>query len=276
MAFVFRAKSALVATAFLAGTGLMTACQPDTSGAAPSAQNTSGAASALESVKATVKGKGVSGTFTGGTVEYLAPGKHTVKAGGKEQQFFVAEDTKIYGAGTICGEYNPAADTPCTVDEFEKVLKSGSIAADVVMKNGAATTITERPAPDEGAPADDSRHSSGSPAANESPETSVDGINKGKGVNGTWYGIVKYLAPGKYEVSGASAHGSGGQDQIFLVAEDTQIKGHGEICGDPDGQAVDECTEADLEAAAQGGVEAEVHISNGIATEIVEGSLVGN
>jgi hypothetical protein len=255
LASTLRAKSFLVAAAFLAGTTLVTACQDDSTGAVSSSKPDAPAAS-TEAAANAKKPKGVSGTFAGGTVEYLAPGKHIVNVKGKEQQFLTAEDTKVYGAGIICGEYNPAADTACTPDDLEKSLKDGSIAADVVMKDGIATKITERPAPDEGAPVDDSE---------DGPDSTIDGINKGKGVNGTWFGNVAYLAPGKYTVSDSK-----GVEQQFLVAEDTEIWGWGDICGDENGEeGGTQCTEEELEAAAKdGGVSAEV--VNGIATTLTD------
>lgn len=142
------------------------------------------------------------------------------------------------------------------------MLKGGSIAADVVMKDGIATKVTERPAPDEGPAVDDSKSGSGV------PESTIHGINKGKGVNGTWLGNVVYLAPGKFTVSDMK-----GTEQQFFVAEDTEIWGYGDICGDENGgeggQAGIECTEEELEAATKGtGVSAEVVVVNGIATTI--------
>ncbi|NUL02989.1 hypothetical protein HRW07_06995 [Streptomyces lunaelactis] len=265
MASALRAKSFLVAAAFLAGTTLLTACQDDTTGQGSSSKTAAPAASA----KVPAGSKGVSGTFAGGTVEYLAPGKYIVNANGKEQQFLTAEDTKVYGAGTICGKYNPAANTPCTVDDLEKVLKKGSIAADVVMKGGVATVVTERAAPDEGAPVDDSKDGSSAPAGGED-EGTIDGINKGKGVNGTWLGKVSYLAPGKFTVSDMK-----GTEQQFFLANDTEVWGYGVICGDDNtgegGQGGTECTEEELEKAAKGsGLTAKVVILNGIATTITE------
>ncbi|NGO07590.1 hypothetical protein G5C60_07970 [Streptomyces sp. HC44] len=63
-----------------------------------------------------------------------------------------------------------------------------------------------------------------------------------------------------------------GVEQQFLVAEDTEIWGYGDICGDTNtgegGQGGIECTEAELETAAKKGFSAEVVISNGIATTI--------
>ncbi|MER5938218.1 hypothetical protein ABT121_12955 [Streptomyces sp. NPDC001928] len=101
----------------------------------------------------------------------------------------------------------------------------------------------------------------------DSGETVVEGINKGKGVNGTWFGNVSYLAPGKYTVSDMK-----GVEQQFLLAEDTKIWGYGDICGDANtgegGQGGTECTEAELESAAKKGFSAEVVISNGIATTV--------
>ncbi|MGW6458784.1 hypothetical protein ACWF94_23185 [Streptomyces sp. NPDC055078] len=269
MALNLRTRTVLATAALLTGTTLLTACQDGSSDAAATPK-TEAAGAAKPGAKQAGKPAGVSGTFAGGTVEYLAPGKYIVDAQGKEQQFFTAEDTKVYGAGTICGTYQQSADTPCTLDDLEKVLKDGSIPADVVMKNGIATRITERPAPDEGPAVDDSRP--GTPPKdkdkdkNKAPESSVDGINKGKGVNGTWLGNVRYLAPGKYTVSDLK-----GAEQQFFIADDTKIWGAGAICGDDAGQAGTECTEAELEAATKkAGVSAEVVIVNGIATTVRE------
>ncbi len=267
MASARRTKSFLIAAAFVAGTALLTACQNDTAdNGSVSTGNTGAAGAAVAADSKTEGGKGgkggVSGTFAGGLIEYLAPGKHIVSVSGKDQQFFVAEDTKVYGGGVICGKYSPTPDTACTTDELDKSLKDGSIAADVVMKDGIAIKITERPAPDEGPAVDDSEDGSGS----GDRDTAIEGINKGKGVSGTWFGNVSYLAPGKFTVSDMK-----GVEQQFFVAEDTKIWGTGDICGDENGQAATQCTEAQLEAATKGaGVSAEVKISNGAATSITD------
>ncbi|MBT2413299.1 hypothetical protein J7I94_22505 [Streptomyces sp. ISL-12] len=97
---------------------------------------------------------GISGTFAGGTIEYLAPGTYIVSASGKDQQFFVSDSTAVYGAGTLCGSYSTRATTRCSLGDLEASTSSGSVAADVVVKQGVATRITERPAPDEGPAAD--------------------------------------------------------------------------------------------------------------------------
>ena len=199
--------------------------------------------------------KGVSGSFQGGEVTYLAPGKYIVSASGRDdQQFWVAEDTEVYGGGTICGDAGSKVDAPCTLDQLEAALKKGAVNADVEMKDGVATLVTERRA---------ARQDS------DSRETVVEGINKGKGVNGTWFGNVSYLAPGKYTVSDQK-----GTEQEFLVADDTKIMGYDDICDavntGPGGEGGVECTEAQLEAAAKKGFSAEVKISNGIATTITD------
>ncbi|MFI1505168.1 hypothetical protein [Streptomyces sp. NPDC020597] len=115
---------------------------------------------------------------------------------------------------------------------------------------------------------------SGSGSTSDSGETVVEGLNKGKGVSGTWYGIVRYMAPGKYLVDGPAAKGSGGEQQAFFLAEDTVILGGGQICGTAGSKVDAPCEEADLEKAAKKGVEAEVVVKNGIATQITDGALL--
>ncbi|QBJ91512.1 hypothetical protein D0Z67_15265 [Streptomyces seoulensis] len=119
-------------------------------------------------------------------------------------------------------------------------------------------------APDAGGPErQSSRQSTDGGAPSPSRDTALEGIGKGEGVNGTWFGNVSYLAPGKYTVSGQK-----GAEQEFLVAEDTEITGYDDICGDPGAAGGTRCTEAQLETAAKKGVSAEVVIRNGIATSV--------
>ncbi|MFE9937205.1 hypothetical protein [Streptomyces hirsutus] len=245
-------RKAVVATAVITAGLLMTACQNDD--VEDGASGTGGTG-----VEASASGntKGVSGSFKNGEVTYLAPGKYIVSVPGKDdQQFFVADDTEVYGAGTVCGEAGAKVDAPCTLDQLEAAAKKDAVSADVEMKNGVATLVTERRAAQQGA---------GSGSDSGSGETAVEGIGKGKGVNGTWFGNVSYLAPGKYTVSDIK-----GTEQAFFVSEETEIWGAGDICGDAAGQSATECTEAELEEAAKKGVGAEVTISNGIATRITE------
>lgn len=253
-------RKAVVATAVITAGLLMTACQND-----DVEDGASGTGGTGVEASASGNAKGVSGSFKNGEVAYLAPGKYIVSVPGKDdQQFFVADDTEVYGAGTVCGEAGAKVDAPCTLDQLEAAAKKDAVSADVEMKNGVATLVTERRAAQQGA---DSGSGSGSDSG--SGETAVEGIDKGKGVSGTWFGNVSYLAPGKYTVSGTK-----GTEQQFFVAEDTEIWGYGAICGDADtgegGQGGTECTEAELETAAKKGFSAEVVISNGIATTVRE------
>ncbi|WP_155589770.1 hypothetical protein [Streptomyces cavernae] len=271
-------RKAVVVTAAITAGLLMTACQND-SATGNSSSGKGGSDSAPVANNAadskTSKSKGVSGTFSGGKVTYLAPGKYIVSVPGKsDQQFWVADDTEVYGVGTICGEAPSKVDAPCTLDQLESATKKGAVGADVTMKDGVATKIFERRASQGSGSSGSGSSGSGSSGSGSSGsgssgsgsgDTTLEGINKGKGVNGTWFGAVSYLAPGKYTVSDQK-----GVEQAFFVAEDTKIWGAGDICGDAEGQAAEQCTEAQLEAAAKKGFDAEVKISNGIATTITD------
>ncbi|UUU23731.1 hypothetical protein [Streptomyces sp. DSM 40750] len=279
-------RKAVVVTAAITAGLLMTACQngTDTDSSGKSGTDTAAVAEKASNSK---NSQGLSGTFKNGTVTYLAPGKYIVSVPGKDdQQFLVADDTEVYGAGTICGEAGAKVDAPCTLDQLEAATKKGAVNADVEMKKGIATLVTERRAAQQGTGSGSSSGSSGSSGSGSdsdsssgsgsgsgsdsgSRETVVEGIDKGKGVNGTWFGNVSYLAPGKYTVSDMK-----GVEQQFLVAEDTKIWGYGDICGDTNtgegGQGGIQCYENELEAAAKKGFTAEVVISNGIATTITD------
>ncbi|WP_217242479.1 hypothetical protein [Streptomyces sp. AC555_RSS877] len=186
-----RARTLLIAAAVVAGACALTACEEDdanskagttsataatdagTSTGEGSVSTTRGAGDSADSGSAgdgagtsadddsaaddSAAGvdKGVSGTFAGGTIEYLAPQKYTVSVNGKQQQFYVSNSTAVYGAGVLCGEYDPKATTRCSLADLESNTKSGSVAANVVVKSGVATRITERAAPDEGPAVDD-------------------------------------------------------------------------------------------------------------------------
>ncbi|MGW0575240.1 hypothetical protein ACWD25_04565 [Streptomyces sp. NPDC002920] len=264
-------RKAVVATAAITAGLLMTACQngTDDSSSGSSDKSGTGAPVVAEKVSDSKNSKGVSGSFKNGEVTYLAPGKYIVSAPGRDdQQFWVADDTEVYGVGTICGDAGSKVDAPCTLDQLEAATKKGAVNADVEMKNGIASLVTERrTAQQDSGSGSGSGSSSGSDSDSSSDsgsgsrETAVEGINEGKGVNGTWFGNVSYLAPGKYTVSDMK-----GTEQQFLVAEDTTILGYDDICSGEDGEM--QCTEAELETAAKKGFSAEVVISNGIATTI--------
>ncbi|WP_460067526.1 hypothetical protein [Streptomyces sp. YKOK-I1] len=269
-----RRKALLVSAALLGSTLLMTACNQGTD----AAEGSSGTADTT-AVADKSDAKGVSGTFVGGTVTYLASGKYIVSVSGKsDQQFWIGDNTEIHGAGTICGDASSKVDAPCEESDLETATKGGrSVNADVVLKDGVATEITERRAT---ASASGTGSTSGTGSASDSGsgsdpgETVVEGLDKGKGVNGTWYGIVRYMAPGKYLVDGPAAQGSGGEQQSFYLSEDTVILGGGQICGTAGSKVDAPCEESDLEKAAKEGVEARVEIKNGIATQITDGALL--
>jgi hypothetical protein len=266
-------RKAVVATAAITAGLLMTACQNDTADSSSGSSGTSGTGAAAVADKASdsENSEGVSGSFENGEVTYLAPGKYIVSVPGKDdQQFLVADDTEVYGVGTICGEAGSKVDAPCTVDQLEAAAKKDAVSADVEMKNGIATLVTERRAAQQDTGADaGSTPDAAADSGSDSRETVIEGINEGKGVNGTWFGNVSYLAPGKYTVSDMK-----GTEQQFLVAEDTEIWGYGDVCGDTNtgegGQGGIECTEAELETAAKKGFSAEVEISNATAITITD------
>ncbi|MFE9431832.1 hypothetical protein [Streptomyces sp. NPDC006640] len=260
-------RKAVFATAAITAGLLMTACQNGTDSDASGTSGSGSSAVAEKDAKKSATSKGVSGSFENGKVTYLAPGKYIVSVPGRQgQEFFVADDTEVYGTGTLCGEAGAKVDAPCTLDQLEAATKKGAVGANVRMKDGIATLVTERRAAQQGSGSGTGSDSgSGSDAGSDSRDTAVEGIDKGKGVNGTWFGNVSFLAPGRYTVSDTK-----GTEQEFFVAEDTEILGYDDICGDATqaGRAGTECTEDELETAAKKGFSAEVVISNGIATSI--------
>ncbi|MGP3999386.1 hypothetical protein [Streptomyces sp. 8N706] len=243
------ASAGLLVTAAL----LATACQQsdaagtdsgDSSFSAPAASGkavngTGGSSGGSSGGKGTSSGKAVNGTFTG-ALTYVAPGKYTVK----DQMFYVAEDTEILGAGTICGDPEGQSASECTFDQLEAAVKKGGVHAEVTVVKGIATRIAEQ----------GSAGSSGGSSGNGDAPSA-------KPVNGTFTGALTYLAPGKYII----------KDQMFHVAENTEIIGAGTICGDPEGETSNDCTFDQLEAAVKkGGVHADVTVVNGVATRISE------
>ncbi|MEH0417532.1 hypothetical protein [Streptomyces sp. B21-083] len=157
---------------------------------------------------------------------------------------------------------NSASDKPSASQSSTSVGSDPSSTPGSDSSPGSDTDATPAPVSDT-----DSSPAQGS--GSDTRDTAIEGINKGKGVNGTWFGNVSYLAPGKYTVSDSK-----GTEQEFLVAEDTKIIGYDDICEavntGPGGEGGVECTEAQLEKAAKAGVSAKVVISNGIATTITD------
>ncbi|MFI1303080.1 hypothetical protein [Streptomyces sioyaensis] len=103
--------------------------------------------------------------------------------------------------------------------------------------------------------------------------TDTGSASHGKGGNGTWTGVLKYLAPGKLTVTPAS-----GTEQAFFVGAGTKTLGAAVICAsdgnvtvDSSGYGTSSCTEAQLEKAAKmNSVEVRVTVEGGVATRIAE------
>lgn len=96
----------------------------------------------------------------------------------------------------------------------------------------------------------------------------------GKGVSGTWNGVLKYLTPGKMTVAPDS-----GAEQRFDIGPQTKALGAAAMCGGPDGDVtMDEngygtspCTESQLdEAARTNSLKVRVTVEDGVATQVAE------
>ncbi|MEU0696820.1 hypothetical protein ABZ349_22985 [Streptomyces niveus] len=82
------------------------------------------------------------------------------------------------------------------------------------------------------------------------------------GADGTFSGVLTFLAPGKLLVG----------ERAFWVAVDTEIIG-GDICGDPETPKAEKCTPDELDAAAESGnLNVEVTIKKGIAERVQQSS----
>ncbi|MFE9854514.1 hypothetical protein [Streptomyces sp. NPDC005780] len=170
----------------------------------------------------------------------------------------------VAGTGLLTACQGDTGDeaSPATTSSASAPASSTDAPAGTEESSGAdasASSGTKAPAAESDS-SDTDKTGSGS-----TPESTGDGAGQGKGASGTWFGNVSYLAPGKYTVSGPK-----GEEQAFFTAEDTEIWGAGDICGDENGQSATKCTEQELEAAARKGVSAEVKISDGIATRITD------
>lgn len=159
-----------------------------------------------------------------------------------------------------------AADKPSASQTSKSAGSDPSATPGSDSSPGSGSDTDATPAPDSDT---DSSPVQDSDTGSDTRDTAVEGVNKGKGVSGTWFGTVSYLAPGKYTVSDSK-----GTEQEFFVAEDTKIIGYDDICDavntGPGGEGGVECTEAQLEKAARSGFSAEVVIGNGIATTITD------
>ncbi|MCX5535926.1 hypothetical protein OG785_35900 [Streptomyces sp. NBC_00006] len=140
--------------------------------------------------------------------------------------------------------------------------QGGADGGDASSSSGSSTAASDAK---EKSGADGAGSAGGSTESQAGSGSGSGSTSQGKGVSGTWFGTVSYLAPGKYTVSDLKD-----TEQAFFTSTDTNIQGAGRICGDAEGQAATPCTEKELEAAAKKGVPATVKVKNGTAVSIVE------
>ncbi|KOT92657.1 hypothetical protein ADK86_20060 [Streptomyces sp. NRRL F-5755] len=123
------------------------------SGSGHRGSGTSGGWGSTGSGSGTATGRKGGNVTLNGTLKYLAPGKYTVAPeSGMEQAFFVATDTKILGATTICGgpdgrvtiDKGSYGTTACTTDDLEKAAKMNTVKVRVTVRKGIATQVVER------------------------------------------------------------------------------------------------------------------------------------
>lgn len=248
-----RRNTVLAATALLATTTMLTACQ-DNDGASGSS-NSSGASAASDSAaknsgsdnssgngsvpggnatedsgsgdNAAEGGQGVSHTYLG-VVKYLAPGKFTVSS----QAFNISDTTVIEGRGDICGQSTGQA-AKCSAAQLENAAKNKTLSAVVKVVNGLAVNIT-------------------------------DDANVGSGrTTGKVWGKLGKESRNSYYVTN-----SDGVKVFFGLHRFTTFLGSGQICGSASSNAI--CTQAQFDAASHKDIEVVADLVNGTALNIEE------
>ncbi|SOE15914.1 hypothetical protein SAMN06272775_6805 [Streptomyces sp. 2323.1] len=190
---------------------------------------------------------------------------------------------------TACGtgQNSPKPSTkvstsPDPVNRSKEAAALGNAAANEDADTGRKSHETEKSG-GQSAGANGDKTGGGSPTSGAGTDTgstagsgAADGsgsASRGKGGNGTWTGVLKYLASGKLTVTPAS-----GTEQAFFVGSDTKTLGAATICAsngnvtvDSSGYGTSPCTEEQLEKAAHmGSVEVRVTAEGGVATRIAE------
>ncbi|MFI6085717.1 hypothetical protein ACIBBB_33035 [Streptomyces sp. NPDC051217] len=156
--------------------------------------------------------------------------------------------------------------TACDSDSVADGSGSSSSSPGTSAGAGAATGEAADPAASAGG--DDSA-SPGSGSGDDANTAAGSGTDKGPvddpdapGADGTFSGVLTFLAPGKLLVG----------ERAFWVAVDTEIIG-GDICGDPETPEAEKCTPDDLDAAAKNGnLNVEVTIKKGNAERVHQAS----
>ncbi|WP_425824938.1 hypothetical protein [Streptomyces fractus] len=252
-----RRNTVLAATALLALTTMLTACQENADSAggsgasaaasdsaakndtassndrgnatgAKAAEGSSGDDSTAPAAGASVaSGNGVSRTYLG-VVKYLAPGKFTVSS----QAFNVSGTTGIEGRGDICGQPEGQA-TKCSGEQLENAAKNKPLSAVVKVVNGLAVNIT-------------------------------DDANVGSGATtGKVWGKLGKESRNSYYVTN-----SDGVKVFFGLHRLTTFLGSGLICGSASAHAI--CTQPQFDAASRKGIEVVADLVNGTALNIEE------
>lgn len=190
---------------------------------------------------------------------------------------------------TACGtgQSSPKPSTkvstsPNPVNRSKEAAALGNAAANEDADTGRKSGETEKSG-GQSAGASGDKAGGGSPTSGAGTDTgsaarsgAADGsgsVSHGKGGNGTWTGVLKYLAPGKLTVTPAS-----GTEQAFFVGSGTKTLGAATICAsngnvtmDSSGYGTSPCTEEQLEKAAKmDSVEVRVTVEGGVATRIAE------
>ncbi|MEX2969909.1 hypothetical protein [Streptomyces sp. C184] len=190
---------------------------------------------------------------------------------------------------TACGsgQSSPKPSTkvstsPGPVNRSKEAAALGNAAADEDAETGRKARQAEKGGR-QSAGASGNKAGGGSPTSGAGTGTgsaagsgAADGsgsASHGKGGNGTWTGVLKYLAPGKLTVTPAS-----GTEQAFFVGSGTKTLGAATICAsngnvtvDSSGYGTSPCTEEQLEKAAKmDSVEVRVTAEGGVATRIAE------
>ncbi|MFE3548131.1 hypothetical protein ACFXN2_05570 [Streptomyces kronopolitis] len=195
----------------------------------------------------------------------------------------------LTACGTGQNAHKPStkvSTSPDPVDASKEAASLGDTAAkeDAAMgrktrepeKGGGGSTKASGGKADGGSSTSGAAKGAGSDAGSDAGSSAAAGSGsapRSKGANGTWTGVLAYLAPGKLTVTPES-----GTEQAFFVGSGTKTLGAATICASSDNVTMDSsgygtspCTTAQLETAAKmRSVKVRVTVEDGVATRIAE------
>ncbi|MFJ5797719.1 hypothetical protein [Streptomyces decoyicus] len=165
------------------------------------------------------------------------------------------------------------ADEPAATDKSTPSQKPSATGKTGGAGGGASDDKTDRDGGTKGGNRAGGSDRTGGTDAGGSSAAGSGSASQGKGVSGTWNGVLKYLAPGKMTVAPDS-----GPEQGFFVDSQTKSLGAAAMCAsngnvtmDESGYGTSPCTEAQLEEAAKmNSLEVRVTLEGGVATKVVE------